>query len=208
MRYEHKYVVENFHAFEVEHLVRMHPAGFRKAFPDRQVNNIYFDTADFSTFQHNLMGISKRHKYRIRWYGNPIETVRNIRLETKIKDNQLGRKEWEDREVEDWNSLINLIPNLNWTKELQLQPALLNAYQRAYYSTFNGKFRITVDHRLQFGPFNSSFPRLVHELPHKVILELKYDQALEHEADRITQYIPFRIDKHSKYVTGTSLIMY
>ncbi len=206
MRYEHKYVIDHFHPLEVEQFVRLHPAGFRQIFPNRQVNNIYFDTADFSTFQHNLMGVSQREKYRIRWYGAGEEAIRNIRLETKIKDNLLGRKIWEAREVDGWSDLVALLPTLLWTRELQLQPVLLNAYKRAYYGTPDHKFRITVDHELAFGPFQTTSPCLMHQLQGKTILELKYDKPFAIEADRITQYLPFRVDKYSKYVTGTSLV--
>ncbi len=206
MRYEHKYVIDHFHALEVQQLIRMHPAGFQKVYPDRLVNNLYFDTADFATFQHNLMGVSQREKYRIRWYGVGEEAISNVRLETKIKDNLLGRKIWTSAEVNGWDGLLSMIPTLDWTRKLQLQPVLLNAYQRSYFGTFDQKFRITIDHQLQFGPFQVTQKKLMPPLAGKVILELKYDQQLASESDRITQYLPFRVDKHSKYVTGTSLI--
>ena len=41
MRYERKYKIENLSLSLVEQSIRLHPAGFRKIFPDRQVNNIF-----------------------------------------------------------------------------------------------------------------------------------------------------------------------
>ena len=54
MRYERKYKIENLSLPLVEQSVRLHPASFKKIFPDRQINNIYFDTADFRTYKDNV----------------------------------------------------------------------------------------------------------------------------------------------------------
>ena len=58
-RYEMKYEVDPDIAHAIASIIHTHPAGFVKAFPDRWINNIYFDTVDFDTCQHNLDGISK-----------------------------------------------------------------------------------------------------------------------------------------------------
>ena len=69
MRYERKYRIENVDISLINQIVKMHPAGFRKAYPDRSVNNIYLDTPDFETYRANVAGVSERKKYRVRWYG-------------------------------------------------------------------------------------------------------------------------------------------
>jgi SPX domain protein involved in polyphosphate accumulation len=42
---------------------------FIEKYPMRVVNNIYFDTIDFSSYQSNIDGASNRSKVRIRWYN-------------------------------------------------------------------------------------------------------------------------------------------
>lgn len=49
--------------------IRLHPARLRETYPLRQVNNLYFDTPHLSSFNANQVGISKRQKLRLRWYG-------------------------------------------------------------------------------------------------------------------------------------------
>src|SRR5450759_5211206 len=46
IRYERKWVPAGFSLAEVLAMVRRHPAAFRPAFPERQVNNIYLDTPE------------------------------------------------------------------------------------------------------------------------------------------------------------------
>ena len=45
-RLEIKFVAETSRYHELEQWIRLHPAGFRKSYPPRRVNNIYFDTQD------------------------------------------------------------------------------------------------------------------------------------------------------------------
>ena len=48
-RYEIKMVFDNLRRFEVESWIQMHSCAFKVAFPDRQVNNIYFETFSLDT---------------------------------------------------------------------------------------------------------------------------------------------------------------
>ena len=61
----------------------------KKSFRDRIINSIYFDTENLSLAQNNLSGISKRSKYRIRWYNDDFK---NLNYEIKFKKNNLGNK--------------------------------------------------------------------------------------------------------------------
>ncbi|MFK7809224.1 MAG: VTC domain-containing protein, partial [Saprospiraceae bacterium] len=93
MRYERKFRLETTQLNVVHQVVRQHPASFTKAYPDRQVNNIYFDTPDLNCYKDNLIGTSQRKKFRVRWYGTTDRLVKNPILEVKIRDNSLGDKE-------------------------------------------------------------------------------------------------------------------
>ena len=86
------------------------------------------------------------------------------------------------------------------------KPTLLNSYQRSYFGTSDGKFRITVDWNLQFYPplHQSAFQQQPF-VEKQVILELKYKEKQDALAQTIFQYLPFRQTKSSKYVTGILL---
>jgi len=198
MRYERKYQIAHLSKFAVEQTVRLHPAGFRKIFPNRQVNNIYFDTWDYQTCRQNIEGVNQRKKYRLRWYGNDLQQINNPRLETKIKHNELGRKE-----VQALTRNVNkALANDNGQFSI-FKPTLLNTYQRSYFGTSDGKFRITVDWDLQFyAPLHQSAFQQKSVIEKSVILELKYEETQDELANTILQYLPFRQTKSSKYVRG------
>ena len=197
-------------AYLVEQVVRMHPASFQKAFPNRQVNNVYFDTSSFSTFHENQSGIAYRKKYRVRWYGAFMQILQNPVLEVKVKDNLLGYKEnfaLKNTSLQELDQLKKIV-----NKQLQLyrtlSPVLLNAYQRSYWLTPNQKIRLTIDwdmkfHQLYKHPYFNRF----HLKDPAVVVELKYDEDQEMAASRIMQDLPFRLTKNSKYAEGIGLLV-
>jgi hypothetical protein len=153
-------------------------------------------------------GIADRRKFRVRWYGQDIFDIQNPKLEIKIKHNELGRKEIfpvQDFELNDLGALAKEVSSHSLLK-LSFQPSLINSYQRSYYTTGNGDFRMTIDWQLQyFSPMYSlGFSKYLIS-DESTILELKYDESKAEMADEILQYIPFRHTKSSKYVTGMNL---
>lgn len=213
MRFERKYKISHLSKFAVEQAVRLHPAGFRKIFPNRQVNNIYFDTPDYQTCRHNIEGNNQRKKFRLRWYGANLQAINNPRFEVKIKHNELGRKEIMDfpnqqlKALPQITQLVSKLPIDNFPHHLlQLIPTLLNTYQRSYFGTSDGKFRITVDWDLLFyPPLHLGAFQQQPFVEKQVILELKYEEEQDTLAETIFQYLPFRQTKSSKYVKGVLL---
>ena len=210
MRYERKYKIENISPAVVYQIIQQHPASFRKIYPDRIINNIYFDTPAIATATDNIDGIGLRKKFRLRWYGDSLGNLSDPIFEIKIKKNLLGQKErfqWPSlnytevlSQVKKWQPKSGVIKNL--------YPTLVNSYQRSYFGTSNGKFRLTLDYNLSFGPFNRERCLLIYRNIPTVILELKYD-AIEEETrqcDDIRQYLPFRQTKSSKYAMGMILL--
>ncbi len=206
MRYERKYRVEDIGLDVARQVIRNHPASFRPLFPDRQINNIYFDTPNLTSYHENVAGIAQRKKFRVRWYGDQIA---DPRLEIKIKDNQLGAKKTYPVAPFDWEGLYSL------QKEVQtlsasgavFRPTLVNAYHRAYFATSDGHFRLTLDWNLRYFSLYTArrFTRFnLHD--DSIVLELKYEEEYEAEVDRIRQFLPFRQTKSSKYVTGMNLV--
>ena len=202
-RYEIKYVVTPEQWFQISQLLTLHPAGFNVAFPDRNINNIYYDTPDFSTCRDNLAGISQRQKFRLRWYGN-AEKIINPIFEIKIKNNALGRKELH--KLKDYTEISNIN---NWINdELSenpgIKPVLQNQYLRSYYINSEGNFRLTVDRNIRYQKANDrNMANLSYAFEDdRIIIELKFKAKDFDKQKEITKFIPFRNSKHSKYVTG------
>lgn len=204
-RHEKKYRVEGFSAAQVTQQIRLHPAGLRQIFPDRRINNIYFDTPALTTFHQNVAGINQRKKFRLRWYGEDLKQIHCPVFEIKIKNNELGRKEnfsFFDTQVSDIQNITKEVNHLS-PRNVSLHPVILNTYFRSYYGTSNGKFRVTIDRDLRYTGLYATGTLLTLTPPEPaVIVEVKYIAALDNEAHQIFNYLPFRQTKNSKYVTG------
>ena len=210
MRYERKYRIEAVAAHLIRQGIRLHPAGFRPVHSVRQINNIYFDTPSFNTYKDNVLGLAERKKYRVRWYGKDLLNIEGAVLELKIRQQELGYKisyEIGDFSFLDINTLIKKVNGFCPENLGLLRPTLFNAYQRAYWETSDRSFRLTLDENLQFAPLipEPFVGRQVLNEYNVSILELKYEEELDKYADRITQKIPFRRTKNSKYVSGIEL---
>lgn len=207
MRYERKFPSSLLSASTLEQLVLGHPAGFRKTYPDRHINNLYYDTPAWRTFHENVAGVSVRTKYRLRWYGATAELIDNARFELKKKENLLGSKIIHP--IAGKISLADApkIPAIAaGLRGGTLLPTLINRYKRAYYESADGCFRLTIDQNLQCSAFetrlgiNRSFPAELR------VVELKYRAQDDDRLDEFTQYWPLRMDRFSKYVMGMQMV--
>ena len=71
-RFERKWVYRNNdHLTLVNALIRSN-LFFRKQYPDRKVNSIYFDDINYSSIVENLDGVSKKKKLESDGMGNGI----------------------------------------------------------------------------------------------------------------------------------------
>ncbi len=207
MRFERKYVVEHLSVAEICQFIKLHPASFREAFPPRQINNIYFDTANYAACQDNLKGIGLRKKIRLRWYNQNSFANTDLQLEEKIKETDLGYKIIHQLPKANLQGQLSDILPVWLTESHQLIPTLFNQYNRRYYISANQKFRITIDTHLAFGtPNPSPSQQSQYHLPNRIIVELKYEESAAEFQDQITQYLPFRLSKNSKYIIGVTLI--
>lgn len=208
-RYERKFRVQGLQRPALEAWLHQHPAGFRRAFPNRQINNIYYDTADLRCYSENMAGINVRNKYRIRWYGQGLQQALAPRLEVKMKHNELGRKHIEklaDFELKNLPVLRDVSPFVFNTGENYF-PALSNRYYRSYFISADGHFRMTIDDQMSFqSPDQTRVNSLAWHDIGDVVLELKYTQEDDDEVQFITKHIPFRQTKNSKYANGLTLV--
>ncbi|MFC1991168.1 VTC domain-containing protein [Chloroflexota bacterium] len=214
-RYERKFLISQLTRHELESIVRLHPAVFSEIFYQRTVNNIYFDSVSISGYQDNLNGLYQRMKIRIRWYDELFGFINEPVLELKIKQGLLGGKLRFPLApfFFDHNYSLQLqqkvftesnLPEILKEHLKSVKLTLLNHYQRKYFQSVDGKFRITLDFKVQsyrVYPFLNSFAENLTDSTNN-ILELKYSDKYEEEAGFITNNFPVRMTKSSKYVNG------
>jgi len=215
-RSELKFDVTNYNQFRVLNLIKTHQLVFKEQYKKRHVNNIYFDKSNYEAFNYNIMGVSERLKARIRWYGDTFSLIKNPVFELKIKNRELGRKEYFkindfnisiiSKKNEIYNDILtNNIFNSKIKKIiLKTKPVLLNSYDRRYFISSCKNFRITYDTNLNF--YNFSHTKFLKTSVNNKILEIKFKNINFNKCINLTQHFPFRINKSSKYVTGINVL--
>ncbi len=217
-RFERKYVVENKSVSYVVQLIKLNPLGFKSIFKKRRINNVYFDSPTLTNYYDNHFGKSERVKIRIRWYGETFEKAEKPILEFKIKRGLAGiKKSYPLASFQlkapfnkwDWDKIFK---DSNLPEEVMQEvhrsvPTLLNTYERQYFQSFDKHYRFTVDANMKFyelGRNTTNFSRVAEERG-TVVLELKYDMDKEKGLRTITNSLPVRLGKFSKYVRGIEL---
>ena len=168
-RYEIKFIAEPLAFHRVLNWLRQHPSCLQTEYPDRQVNNIYFDSFNYNSFSENIYGSSIKSKVRFRWYGDSVEP-KNGSFEIKCKRNQLN---WKltykthgllGKNGDSWRTiraeLLQQLPadGRKWLEANPLQ-ILINQYKRKYFVSRDQKVRITVDTDLNiFDQSRKPFP--------------------------------------------------
>lgn len=214
-RHEIKMVTEHWHLHDVESWIRLHRAAFLPTYPQRQVNNIYFDTPDLSSVVENLAGMAERRKLRLRWYGDEWTAVEGI-LEHKCKRDLAGWKiqypltTQKDLTRMSWSDLVKSIEDdvndeLKHQLRMKWRPILINSYQRRYYISANQKVRATVDFAgVCYDQRFSAYPNISRPSPGQslIILEVKASVDDRNELADVVSDFPLRVGKHSKYITA------
>ena len=179
---------------------------FKKTFPKRVVNSIYFDTDIYQDVWDNINGFGNRKKIRLRWYNNIknskvfIEEKKKINFVTKKKVQKIGV-------FKNFENLISFVNNNEFkkinailNKKINLKKTLLIRYQRNYYELPNKKLRVTVDKDLTiFQKYPSQFIKI-----DKTIVELKYDVKNSNFVNLFIKnnFLNNRNQKFSKYVNS------
>ncbi len=215
-RYERKFVVPGSHSPFIDAILRRHPALFREIYSHRPVNNIYLDSPDLKSMEDNVDGVQNRVKTRIRWYGTLLAQTHPV-LELKVKSGLVGRKKHFPLAQLDMREgccpamirrlfLDSKLPETLGLHLSLLRPTLLNRYGRRYYLSADGLFRITVDTDLRFFPVVTAGVSRTARMNATTVLELKYDTSAADRSSEITQHLPFRVRRSSKYVTGLQMV--
>ncbi|HEY9170659.1 MAG TPA: polyphosphate polymerase domain-containing protein [Verrucomicrobiae bacterium] len=215
LRYERKFLPDGLSLTEVLSVVRQHPALFHEPYPERWVNNLYFDTPERRHYHDHINGATSRIKVRVRWYGEPRGRAERPVLEFKTRHGLLGGKTAHRLPALELDgdlghaASVAAIQSPDFPPALRvrlqgLEPALMNRYRRRYFCSADGALRLTLDWELQFfpprGANGATRPR-----PHNgpaVIVELKYAEAQAEAAARAANEFPFRLTRCSKFVLG------
>lgn len=157
-----------------------------------QIRSLYFDNASDKALREKIDGVSRREKFRIRYYN---EDTSVIHLEKKSKIGGLGKKQKADLTKAQVQDLID--GNLDWMMESRdellcelyakmqiqgLRPKTIVEYTREPFIFAPGNVRVTLDYNIRTGVRYSDFlsPNCVMvpagEAP--VILEVKWDSFL------------------------------
>lgn len=213
-RYERKFCPPESSVEELRVVIMRHPCCFYEQYPERVVNNVYFDTPALDCYHAHVDGLGRRSKYRLRWYGEsdrgPVSPV----LEIKRRQGEVGDKlSFPLPDVQDAASLGSgtmvsglgdgIMPETLSLLAPRLLPVLLNRYRRSYFKSACGRFRLTVDEALSFACPGDRASALEYR---GLVVELKYDQAQAGDVSAVAQAFPWRFCRFSKYVVGmTSL---
>jgi VTC domain len=211
LRYELKFIVNGSGLNEVLAFVKRHPSAFHETYPARVVNNIYLDSPGRSDYHDHVNGVGNRSKTRIRWYGEPCGVIERPTLERKIKRGMVSGKESHRLPVFRMNGgSVNApmrvaitdakLPGMLHLALQQREPSLFNRYHRHYFVSGDGRFRLTVDSGLKFAGVNPNIFSLT--ATPTVIVELKFGPEFADDAGLVTNVMPFRVARFSKYVAG------
>jgi len=131
----------------------------------RWINNIYFDTENYSLYMQSKEGSSQRIKIRLRWYGDYFGVIEPT-LEFKIKKGHKNTKKTFNLDkfnLFDGISKRNIMNFLNESKKIpkhykfflkRVSPVLCNRYFRSYHVSKKIPLRVTFDTNLNFQPIN------------------------------------------------------
>jgi hypothetical protein len=216
LRYEIKMICQETARASVQTMLRVHGSCLTTLHPPRRVQSLYLDTHDGRSFEEAAAGVNEREKFRLRWYGDESRGV-ECTLERKVRRALLGWKDTVrlpgpiDVEGADRYALMRelcaAVPP-GWADHLAmgLEPAQITSYWREYYTTADGRIRITVDTdlclfdqrhhaRIQRG-FRSPTARLM-------VVEWKAPQEHLDVLRRATSAFPLMVDKCSKFMLAS-----
>ena len=207
LRFERKWIFNNTNYIDILNKAFKSNFLFRFQYPKRFVNSLYFDDYNHTTIRESVSRISRRKKFRIRWYGKNKFVLNNPKLEIKIKENFLNYKRIFSLKILEGANLkisgnIKFINNEvnNVLKKKLLTATTTTHYERLYLISTNKKIRATIDYNLEGTNFKCNFQNPVFKTSNDLILEFKYNKDYDNFVRNNLAKISTRISKNSKYV--------
>jgi len=208
MRYERKWIVKIQHYNKLINDIINLNEKFKKVYPDRYVNSIYFDVPNLFSVRENFYGLTEKRKFRVRWYGDK-KIINDPVLESKEKYGWINKKKiiklenvnnFDIREKQNIIKIENIInKKLNYHK--RLIPLVSTHYLRKYLVSEEKKIRITIDRHLQYGEIlNHNFVCRSLDLKN-LIFEMKYENKFDDFVKNKLNH-KYRIAKNSKFINS------
>ncbi len=179
---------------------------FKKMYPSRKVNSIYFDTPSHKDIWENINGFGDRKKIRVRWYDKINNS--EVFIEKKRKINFITQKTVKKIDTfKNFKDLNNYLYSEDFHNNFlrnkfkdNLERSIYVQYVRSYYELPNKKLRLTIDKDIKI--MNSKTSNFFQQ--DEIILELKYDVKYSNYVnDLIFKYgLNNRNRKFSKYVNS------
>lgn len=179
------------------------------------IRSIYFDNLADKALREKMDGISRREKFRIRYYNDDLSY---ITLEKKVKDNYLCAK--YSAEVTESECRMLLEGSYQWMREHPsplvqelyakmryqlLRPRVLVSYVREPYLYPAGNVRVTFDSHIRTSLYHQDFLEeqtvgiSASDQPRDLVLEVKYDGFLPESIRCLLQTGMMRQQTFSKY---------
>ncbi len=225
MRYELKMVFPQGEQGNIQRNLLSSPCMIQEIYQKRQINNVYFDTLNYSDYLDTCRGAAYRKKFRMRWYGDLFQDA-HPNLEMKFKRGWEGGKisfpfphfSLEGNSMNAYFSLLLANFSAYYPDEQEVlgeflgrNPVLVNSYQRQYFQTADGDFRFTLDDAMFFydyGTCVASRYALPCSQDPKVVLELKFQSDQADRATLLLNQLGYRLSKNSKYVNGIDSVFF
>jgi SPX domain protein involved in polyphosphate accumulation len=181
-----------------------------------RISSVYYDTADLTFAEQNLLGISPRKKYRIRMYADENSGV-NIfskdffceeknKIANQISKNRISCQSKDCISINEFltqDARANTLFHSRFASQFPLlmncTPAMLTSYVRSRYSVLGSFDEITIDSNLSFThPDNVSNPVKNDNLS---IVEHKYNKSSNLKVGASLKNYAVR-SRFSKYLYG------
>jgi len=192
------------------------PAMFYEVYPQRVVNNIYFDDDLLSSYYENKEGLANRKKLRVRWYGKNLDS--NLTAEVKSRIGNESSKVSENLNliisdidkvtISNFSDAFNKLKNQD-IKNLYLLksvPTIFTSYKRKYFQSKILNLRLTVDENLQFQSQIGSAKILTNNPirdPHgRSIIEFKFPKESLKDVNKYISLNGLNRNRFSKYCVG------
>ena len=217
-RHERKYYINNLQFEEIKKRLSFLLKTDKNTSEDGSyfIRSLYFDDYKDTSYYQVLNGISKREKYRIRYYNNDYNY---ICLEKKAKINNMTNKTSCRVTKEQVEDLISGKLNINKdnhkllnefilkTKFCGYKPIVIIDYNRIPYIYKAGNVRITLDYNISMDyNTNNFFEKENQKIPimekNMNILEVKYDEFLPNYIAWLININTLNKTSYSKYLNG------
>ena len=214
-RNEIKFKTFNTSTFDIAQNIKRNSISFFEEYPDRWVNNIYFDNHDLDSMFQSLEGSYMRYKTRLRWYDHYLNFT-NPKLELKIKRGYMNTKKTFNCSYSKKNIhkpfLINKINDLDLFPKMilkDMRPIVSNKYFRKYLISSDKKIRVTIDSNLSFASLkNKSIKEIIWKKAEMLsVIELKFEDFNNAPRNLMTLLNKhYLLSQMSKYTYGIQLI--